>query len=74
MGNAATLNNSRTVWTKLVNDAKRRKCFRNADDDNNLALAIEDAMRELELVDETESPFKLLSVRDKSETAATTSR
>ncbi|KAI4299679.1 hypothetical protein L6164_033113 [Bauhinia variegata] len=64
LGNAATLINSDSVWKKLVADARSRGCFYDADDDKNLAHAIEVALLE-ELLDETESPFKSLSLRDK---------
>ncbi|XP_054789627.1 probable helicase MAGATAMA 3 [Prosopis cineraria] len=74
LGNAETLKHSSSVWTKLVNDAKQRRCFHNADDDQNLAGAIRNAIRELELVDESKSPFKSLTIRDKAESAATRPR
>ncbi|KAF7831175.1 putative helicase MAGATAMA 3 isoform X3 [Senna tora] len=74
LGNASTLERSHSVWRKLVNDAKRRRCFHNADDDNGLGKAIEDALLELQLVDESNLPLKSLTIRDDSETAATTSR
>ncbi|XP_054799381.1 helicase SEN1-like [Prosopis cineraria] len=64
LGNAETLEQSRSVWTKLVNDAKQRDCFHNADDDQNLARAIKDALLELELVDKSKSSFKSLRIRD----------
>ncbi|KAI4299682.1 hypothetical protein L6164_033116 [Bauhinia variegata] len=64
LGNAATLVNSGSVWEKLVADAKNRGCFHNADDDKNLARAIEVASRE-ELLDDTDSSFKSLSLGDK---------
>lgn len=44
MGNGATLNNSGTVWTELVIDAKKRGCFYNADEDQSLAEAITAAL------------------------------
>lgn len=74
LGNAETLEHSDTVWRKLVLDAKERGCFHNADDDKKLAQAIEDALLEMELLDDSESSFKKLSLRDKSETTATSSR
>ncbi|CAN6572652.1 unnamed protein product [Malus baccata var. baccata] len=48
LGNASTLVNSDSVWKKLVLDAKRRDCFHNADEDNNLAQAIAAALLELD--------------------------
>ncbi|XP_061348075.1 helicase sen1-like [Gastrolobium bilobum] len=74
IGNAATLRNSDSVWRKVVVDAKKRDCFHNADDDKGLARAIGDALLELELLDEYETPFKKLSLGNKPETAATSSR
>lgn len=60
IGNATTLVNSDSVWRKVVLDAKTRDCFYNAEDDKKLALAIE-----LELLEESESRFKKLSLWDK---------
>ncbi|XP_028199642.1 probable helicase MAGATAMA 3 [Glycine soja] len=60
IGNATTLVNSDSVWRKVVLDAKTRDCFYNAEDDRKLALAIE-----LELLEESESRFKKLSLWDK---------
>ncbi|XP_054789623.1 uncharacterized ATP-dependent helicase C29A10.10c-like isoform X2 [Prosopis cineraria] len=48
LGNAEALKQSGSVWTKLVNDAKRRDCFHDADDDQSLARAIKDALLELQ--------------------------
>ncbi|CAK8566184.1 unnamed protein product [Lathyrus sativus] len=74
LGNETTLENSDSVWKELVLDAKERGCFHNADEDKKLAEAIEDALLEIELLDEPESPFKKLSLQDRSERFATTSR
>ncbi|KAG4955112.1 hypothetical protein JHK87_040706 [Glycine soja] len=64
IGNATTLVNSDSVWRKVVLDAKIRDCFYNAEDDRKLALAIE-----LELLEESESRFKKLSLWDKHSSA-----
>ncbi|CAI8597130.1 unnamed protein product [Vicia faba] len=74
LGNETTLENSDTVWKELVLDAKERGCFHNADEDKKLAEAIEDALLEIELLEEPESPFKKLSLQDRSDRFATTSR
>ncbi|KAI5408187.1 helicase sen1 isoform X2 [Lathyrus oleraceus] len=74
LGNETTLENSDSVWKELVLDAKERGCFHNADEDKKLAEAIEDALLEIELFDEPESPFKKLSLQDRSERFATTTR
>ncbi|XP_061347141.1 helicase SEN1-like [Gastrolobium bilobum] len=74
IGNASTLSNSDSVWGKVVLDAKKRDCFHNADDDKELARAIEDALLELELLDEFETPFKKLSLGNKPETGVISSR
>ncbi|KAI9100065.1 hypothetical protein K1719_024283 [Acacia pycnantha] len=50
LGNAETLEQSGSIWRKLVNDAKQRGCFHNGDDDLNLAQAINNAFPKLELV------------------------
>ena len=66
--------NSGSVWSKLVLDAKKRGCFHNADEDKKLARAIKDASFEIELLDELESPFKKLSLGDKPNSSASSSR
>jgi len=74
VGNGATLMNSNSVWRNVVHDAKKRDCFHNADEDKKLGQAIEDAILELELLDESESLFKRLSLAEKSVTAPKLSR
>ncbi|XP_061369744.1 probable polyamine transporter At1g31830 [Gastrolobium bilobum] len=73
IGNASTLSNSDSVWGKVVLDAKKKVCFHNADDDKQLARAIEDALLELELLDKFETPFKKLSLGNKPETGVISS-
>ncbi|WVY90100.1 hypothetical protein V8G54_035614 [Vigna mungo] len=73
LGNAATLLSSNSVWRELVLDAKERDCFHNADKDNKLSQAIEDAILELEL-DESQSQFKKLTLVEKSVIATDLSR
>lgn len=51
LGNEATLVNSRSVWKKLVIDAKDRGCFYNANEDKNLDKAIKGALLELGQID-----------------------
>ncbi|CAL2229729.1 unnamed protein product [Prunus armeniaca] len=46
LGNEATLTNSNSLWKNLILDAKKRDCFYNADEDNNLAQAIAAALLE----------------------------
>ncbi|VYS50117.1 unnamed protein product [Arabidopsis thaliana] len=41
LGNEATLTNNRSVWRQLVDDAKARNCFHNAEEDESLAQCIE---------------------------------
>jgi senataxin len=50
------------VWKKLVVDAKKRECFHDADDDKELVQAINDALLQLQLIDENESPFMKLTL------------
>lgn len=45
-----------------------RNCFQDANDDKKLAVAIEDVLFEIKLLEETESPFKKLSIGGKSTT------
>ncbi|KAH6818921.1 hypothetical protein C2S51_002524 [Perilla frutescens var. frutescens] len=47
LGNAATLQNSGSVWQRLVADAQNRGCFHNAYNDTNLSRAISHALIEL---------------------------
>ncbi|KAL6552045.1 hypothetical protein OROGR_008199 [Orobanche gracilis] len=47
VGNGATLLNSGSVWQKLVINAQNRGCYFNAYEDNNLSLAVSDALIEL---------------------------
>ncbi|CAK8538105.1 unnamed protein product [Lathyrus sativus] len=69
LGNATTLINSDSVWRKVVLDAMGRNCFYNANDDMKLAGAIEDVLFEIKLLEETELPFKKLSIDGKSTTS-----
>lgn len=56
------------MWRKVVVDAKERNCFHNVDDDKKLNQAIEDALFEFELLDDSTSAFNKLSIRDISKT------
>ncbi|KAF7090472.1 hypothetical protein CFC21_093215 [Triticum aestivum] len=56
VGNATTLVSSKTVWQKIVADAKERGCFFNANDDTDLSGAIVKAVIEL---DEVESALSM---------------
>ncbi|ESW13973.1 hypothetical protein PHAVU_008G242100 [Phaseolus vulgaris] len=67
LGNAATLIHSRSVWKKLIRDAKERDCFHNAEEDKELGVVIEDAILERELLDESVSRFQKLSLAENSE-------
>lgn len=57
-----------------MNDAKGRECFHRAEDDKKLAKAIESEALLIELLDESETPFKKLSLGGPSRTTATTFR
>ena len=56
VGNATTLVSSKTVWQKIVADAKERGCFFDANDDQDLSGAIVKAVIEL---DEVESALSM---------------
>lgn len=73
LGNEEALSSRDSIWKNLVLDAKERECFHNADDDKKLAKAIEEALL-IELLDESESPFKKLSLGGTSRTTTTTFR
>ncbi|QCD77969.1 regulator of nonsense transcripts 1 [Vigna unguiculata] len=74
LGNEKTLSSSDSLWRNLVNDAKGRECFHRAEDDKKLAKAIESEALLIELLDESETPFKKLSLGGPSRTTATTFR
>ncbi|KAL2902402.1 putative helicase MAGATAMA 3 [Bienertia sinuspersici] len=46
VGNGTTLTRSMSVWKDLVNDAKHRRCFYNADEDKDLVRAMTAAVAE----------------------------
>ncbi|XP_058744789.1 helicase required for RNAi-mediated heterochromatin assembly 1-like [Vicia villosa] len=73
LGNASTLANSDSIWSKLI-VAKRRNCYHEAGEDPKLARVIEDIVFELEIVGESESKFKKLSLCENPETDSTSSR
>ncbi|KAJ6766750.1 DNA2/NAM7 HELICASE FAMILY [Salix purpurea] len=60
LGNGATLVNSHTIWKKLVTDAKKRRCFYNADEDTSLSKAMMDASLELGQLDDLFNANSLL--------------
>lgn len=74
VGNGSTLFNSDSIWRKLVLDAKKRDCFHNASEDKKLGQVIEDALFEIELLEESASTFKKLSLGSKSEFGGSYSR
>ncbi|KAI5434563.1 hypothetical protein KIW84_021411 [Lathyrus oleraceus] len=66
LGNESTLINSDSVWRNIVLDAKKRDCFHNAEEDKKLAQAVEDALFDLQLLEESESRFKKPKLDGKS--------
>lgn len=48
LGNGRTLLNSDSVWATLVNNAKERNCFFQADEDKDLGKAILQAKKKLD--------------------------
>ncbi|KAI6677276.1 hypothetical protein NL676_038072 [Syzygium grande] len=52
VGNGKTLTKSKSVWEALVDNAKSRGCFFNVDDDEDLAKAILDVMKENNQLDD----------------------
>ncbi|KAK3222800.1 hypothetical protein Dsin_009825 [Dipteronia sinensis] len=52
LGNERTLTRSESVWETLVRDAKDRRCFFNADEDKDLAIAILEVKKEYDKFDE----------------------
>ncbi|XP_044475467.1 uncharacterized protein LOC123203246 isoform X4 [Mangifera indica] len=51
LGNERTLTHGKSIWKILINDAKDRCCFFNADEDKDLAKAILEAKKELNELD-----------------------
>ncbi|KAL1308306.1 hypothetical protein HN51_050242 [Arachis hypogaea] len=74
VGNGSTLFNSDSIWRKLVLDAKKRDCFHNASEDKKLGQVIEDALFEIELLEESASTFKKLSLGSKTDFGGSYSR
>ncbi|KAK9117954.1 hypothetical protein Scep_016047 [Stephania cephalantha] len=52
LGNGKTLVNSRSIWAELVQDAKDRECYYNADENVDLAKAILEVKKELDQLDD----------------------
>lgn len=60
LGNERTLTNEENVWKSLVLDAKKRRCFFNADEDKELAKSIWDTKKELDQLDDLLNPDSFL--------------
>ncbi|KAL1223237.1 putative helicase MAGATAMA 3 [Cardamine amara subsp. amara] len=60
LGNEATLTNNKSVWRQLVDDAKARDCFHDAEDDESLAKCIERSTTALDDLDKLQNK-KLIS-------------
>lgn len=65
LGEERTLVNSQTVWTPIVTDAKNRKCFSNADSDEDLAKAITEVKKESGQFDDMIDKDSILFKRSK---------
>lgn len=64
LGNDATLMNSKSVWRNLIQDAKERSCFYNAEEDKSLAQAIASAKIEFIQLDKplNNSKWKVMTL------------
>ena len=60
LGNERTLTRNISVWKALVDDAKARQCFFNADDDKDLGKSILEAKKELNELYELLNPGSTL--------------
>ncbi|KAL0731257.1 hypothetical protein Bca4012_027351 [Brassica carinata] len=60
LGNESTLTNNRSVWSQLVDNARARDCFHDADDDESLAQCIKRSATALDDLDKLQNN-KLLS-------------
>jgi len=74
LGNEKTLSRSDSLWRNLINDAKERECFHEAEDDKKLAQAIKNETLLTELLDGSETPFKKLSLGGTSRATPNTFR
>uniref|UniRef100_A0A453M2P4 DNA2/NAM7 helicase-like C-terminal domain-containing protein n=3 Tax=Triticinae TaxID=1648030 RepID=A0A453M2P4_AEGTS len=59
LGDAATLSSSRTVWQKIVADAKERGCFYDGNDDKDLCAVVSVAIKQ----DEVNRLLKMVDAR-----------
>ncbi|KAF7068246.1 hypothetical protein CFC21_074021 [Triticum aestivum] len=59
LGDAATLSSSRTIWQKIVADAKERGCFYDGNDDNDLLAVVSVAIKQ----DEVTRLLKMVDAR-----------
>lgn len=59
VGNGTTLSNSKSVWQKVVKDARDRGCYFEASDDKDLSNAVVKAIIEL---DDVENLVKMESL------------
>ncbi|XP_010415128.1 PREDICTED: helicase sen1-like [Camelina sativa] len=55
LGNEATLTGNKSVWRQLVDDAKARDCFHDAEDDESLAKCIERSTTALDDLDKLQN-------------------
>lgn len=51
LGNGSTLENSGSIWQKLVIDAKSRGCFYDVQEDKKLAIAISGTLMDIGQLD-----------------------
>lgn len=52
MGDGRTLSSSNTVWKSIVQDAKLRNCFYNAEEDEDLADVVLEVKKETDQIDD----------------------
>ncbi|KAK0573666.1 hypothetical protein LWI29_011732 [Acer saccharum] len=60
LGSERTLTRSESVWEDIIHDAKDRRCFFNADEDNDLAKVILQVKKELDEMEELLNPESVL--------------
>ncbi|KAL0920282.1 hypothetical protein M5K25_009405 [Dendrobium thyrsiflorum] len=51
LGNEATLSRNESIWSKIICDAKKRRCFHSANDDKDLSKAIFEACIKFDVLD-----------------------
>ncbi|TQE12863.1 hypothetical protein C1H46_001509 [Malus baccata] len=80
LGNEPTLVKSESIWKKVIVDAKKRKCFYNAEEDKDLSQALAPALvdsssfREVDPAEFLSKPLSSLSLTGEPQTSSSSYR